>query len=254
MDSEKFDDLIKRMGTARVTRLTALRGLVGGAVAAVAGTAIATSDADAKSKKRGKSKKKGKKKSRRSQALAPVYNDSPSKPSKPGDKTPTDGTTSGPVCDTYEDCGYDAKWDDEECRCVCKNDYKEFCNSEYADDYLYGTCISSRCEEYTEYSPRSCSCEEVCYPQTCKDLYAECGVHDDGCGGKTEDCGQCNAYDNSVCDYAGRCVCDAYTEKDCPYLIDAYADECQYDPYGSVEVRDGCGSKIICPCKILVAE
>lgn len=42
MDAEKFDDLIRTIGTTRMTRLTALRGLVAGAAAAVTGITLAS--------------------------------------------------------------------------------------------------------------------------------------------------------------------------------------------------------------------
>jgi hypothetical protein len=51
MDGTRFDRLIKSMATTRVTRLTALRGLAVGAVAAAAGFA-APDEADAKCKKK----------------------------------------------------------------------------------------------------------------------------------------------------------------------------------------------------------
>ena len=50
MDGSQFDQLVKRLGTTRITRLTALRGLAVGAVAATLGFA-APDEADAKCKK-----------------------------------------------------------------------------------------------------------------------------------------------------------------------------------------------------------
>src|SRR5215218_4586775 len=49
MDGTRFDQLIKQLGTTRVTRLTALRGLAVGAVAAAVGFA-APDEAEAKKK------------------------------------------------------------------------------------------------------------------------------------------------------------------------------------------------------------
>jgi hypothetical protein len=67
MDDQRFDDLVKRFCTIRLTRLSALRGLAGGA-AALAGAVLASDDSEAKKKARGQSKKKArgqsKKKSR----------------------------------------------------------------------------------------------------------------------------------------------------------------------------------------------
>src|SRR5215212_2027480 len=57
MDGTRFDQLIKRMGTTRITRLTALRGLAVGAVAAAVGFA-APDEADAKGRKCGQCKKR----------------------------------------------------------------------------------------------------------------------------------------------------------------------------------------------------
>ena len=61
MDGEKFDDLIRRICTTRLTRMSALRGLVGSAAAALAGAAVASNEAEAKPKKvSGAKKGKGK--------------------------------------------------------------------------------------------------------------------------------------------------------------------------------------------------
>ena len=40
MDDQRFDDLVRRLGTERLTRASALRGLVAGAVAALTGAAV----------------------------------------------------------------------------------------------------------------------------------------------------------------------------------------------------------------------
>lgn len=58
MDGEKFDALLRRVCTTRLTRFSALRGLVAGAAAALTGAALASQSADAK--KGGKRKGKGK--------------------------------------------------------------------------------------------------------------------------------------------------------------------------------------------------
>ena len=64
MDGEKFDDLLKRLCATRLTRISALRGLVAGAAAALTGATLASDDADAKKRGKGKSRKgKGKGKS-----------------------------------------------------------------------------------------------------------------------------------------------------------------------------------------------
>jgi hypothetical protein len=59
MDGEKFDDLLKRFCTTRLTRLDALRGLVAGAAAALTGASIGSDDAEAKNKKKGAAKQGG---------------------------------------------------------------------------------------------------------------------------------------------------------------------------------------------------
>ena len=41
MENKQFDELTKHLYTTRVTRLTALRGLVAGAAAAIAGVSLA---------------------------------------------------------------------------------------------------------------------------------------------------------------------------------------------------------------------
>ena len=47
MDGEKFDNLIRQICTTRLTRVSALRGLVAGAVAALTGATLASDDTDA---------------------------------------------------------------------------------------------------------------------------------------------------------------------------------------------------------------
>jgi len=48
MDGDRFDDLIKRLGTTRLTRLTALRGLAVGGLAALTGAGLLAEEALAK--------------------------------------------------------------------------------------------------------------------------------------------------------------------------------------------------------------
>ncbi len=45
---------------------------------------------------------------------------------------------------------------------------------------------------------------KACKPQTCTDLGKECGIWDDGCGGKTLSCGQCGS--GLLCSNYGHCV------------------------------------------------
>src|SRR5829696_8101737 len=56
MDGTRFDKLIKSMATTRVSRLTALRGLAVGAVAAIAGRDFGAEDAEAAKSRRCKPK------------------------------------------------------------------------------------------------------------------------------------------------------------------------------------------------------
>src|SRR5215212_10187017 len=59
MDGEKFDELIRKLTTIRLTRLSALRGMVAGAAAAVTGASV-LEDAEAKkAKKKAKADAKG---------------------------------------------------------------------------------------------------------------------------------------------------------------------------------------------------
>jgi hypothetical protein len=51
MDGERFDSLIKRLGTTRLTRLAALRGLAAGAVATLVGVSLTADEARAARKK-----------------------------------------------------------------------------------------------------------------------------------------------------------------------------------------------------------
>jgi hypothetical protein len=60
MDGKTFDDLIRRFCTIRLTRVSALRGLVTGAATALTGAALASDETDAK-KKGGKGRQKSSK-------------------------------------------------------------------------------------------------------------------------------------------------------------------------------------------------
>ena len=62
MDGTRFDDLIKGLCTKRLTRLSALRGLVAGAAAAVAGVALFSEETDAKKSRASAESKKHKRK------------------------------------------------------------------------------------------------------------------------------------------------------------------------------------------------
>src|SRR5687768_3721735 len=66
MDGQKFDELVKQFCTTRLTRLSALRGLVAGVAATVTGSTLIADDADAK-KGRGGAKAENKKKGRGAQ-------------------------------------------------------------------------------------------------------------------------------------------------------------------------------------------
>ena len=48
MDGERFDDLVKKFCTTRLTRLSALRGLAGGAAAVLTGAVLASDETEAK--------------------------------------------------------------------------------------------------------------------------------------------------------------------------------------------------------------
>src|SRR5215212_5785104 len=61
MDAQKFDDLIRRLATERLTRLTALRGIVAGAAAAMTGANLGLDETEAKKANGGKKDKDGKK-------------------------------------------------------------------------------------------------------------------------------------------------------------------------------------------------
>jgi hypothetical protein len=63
MDGDRFDDLIKRLGMSRFTRLSALRGLAG-AVAALGGAALTEDDADAVKRRNDKNKNRKRKRNR----------------------------------------------------------------------------------------------------------------------------------------------------------------------------------------------
>jgi hypothetical protein len=54
MDGERFDSLIKRLGTTRLTRLAALRGLAVGAVASLTGLSLLGEESEAADRKRRK--------------------------------------------------------------------------------------------------------------------------------------------------------------------------------------------------------
>ena len=61
MDGETFDDLVKRLTAARLTRLDALRGLIASAAVGLTGATLGIDETEAKKKaKRGKKRHTGK--------------------------------------------------------------------------------------------------------------------------------------------------------------------------------------------------
>jgi hypothetical protein len=57
MDSDQFDKLIKRLTTRKISRASALRGIVGGALAGIAGATLATGSEAGKKGKKSKKRK-----------------------------------------------------------------------------------------------------------------------------------------------------------------------------------------------------
>jgi hypothetical protein len=51
MDNERFDDLVRRLGSAPLTRSRAIRGLAGGALALLTGATLLSDSADARKKR-----------------------------------------------------------------------------------------------------------------------------------------------------------------------------------------------------------
>src|SRR3954454_4927478 len=62
MDGEKFDDLVKRLTAARLTRLDALRGLIASTVVGLTGATLAAPETEAKQHGKAAGKKGGAKK------------------------------------------------------------------------------------------------------------------------------------------------------------------------------------------------
>jgi hypothetical protein len=228
MDGKQFDSLIKRFTVTRMTRLEAVRGLIAGAGLAVTGTVLASDVIDAKHK--GKKKKKGKKSKDNQQGTGPYNPPSPppySGGDNKGDNNKHDDgtTTSSPTCDKYEDCGYDAHWDDGYCGCVCDKSDKGYAYCDAKDSYDYRTCVSTDCSkygDYYEYDPYSCSCQQQCQPPEygCGEYgewsYDTCSCECSGKKDYTEICGGKYA-DPYV---SGTCVstkCDDYQEWDSDY-------------------------------------
>jgi len=272
MDGERFDSLIKRFTVTRVTRLEALRSLVGGAAVAVTGAAFASEVADAK-KKRGK--KKGKKSKDNQQNTAPYNPPSPPPYNGGGNNGGNDNhgtTTSAPTCDKHKDCGYGAYWDDTTCDCACDDSGYEYCDSKDAYDYsAYGTCVSTDCSkygDYYEYDSHSCSCQPLCQPESDCPAYStwsyescscECDKGYDYCQAQgsyyntcvSKDCGEYQEYDSDSCSCKDICEhvydCGAYGEwdyKTCSCKCDKGYDYCQgsyasgYDYYGTCVSTD----------------
>jgi hypothetical protein len=64
MDGDRFDNLIKRLGASRLTRLSALRGLTAAAVAA-AGASLVVDEGEAKKRRKDENKNKNKNRKRK---------------------------------------------------------------------------------------------------------------------------------------------------------------------------------------------
>jgi hypothetical protein len=208
MDAEKFDDLIKRVGTARVNRLTALRGLLGGAAVALTGTAVASGDAEAKKKKAknaGNKRKKGRKRNSQSYNGTPAPTTTKTTTTTTTKPTTTSTTTKPPTCDKHEDCGHGAEWDDQKCECRCKEEHHEICRLKdpYDDPYyLNGTCVDTKCPDiYDTYNSETCKCERP----VCEAVY-DCGDYEEW---NEKECRCECAPSYEICEhgpYAGQCV------------------------------------------------
>jgi hypothetical protein len=227
MDSKTFDELIKQVGTARLTRLSALRALLGGSALAITGAAFATEDADAKRGKKGR-----KRKNRRPRRRVKGVHDTappPYKPTKPKEEPTTEEpTTEAPLeCDAYGNCP------DEKCstwKCVeVKYDdgyggyiTKGFC--EYSPVVCEEKpCKIGHCDQKTgkcKYEPVICE-EKPCKIGYCNESSGKCKYEPVICEPKPCKIGYCNEktgkceYDQVICEYGY--YCDPYAENYDPY-------------------------------------
>jgi hypothetical protein len=227
VDGKTFDDLIRRFCTTRLTRVSALRGLVAGVAASLTGASLA-SDIDAKNKKKGhkhsakaSSKHKGSnkhKKKKGKQKPAPTITTTstcpcPSEFSPKG--CPNPGSNPQYTCKATlsgAGCGIDSANPPQgsvqvTCTgstpsCVCQSTKCVVNGTTFTKGQAVGIC-------------KPVKCSDTFKPKTCQDLGKACGDFPDGCGG-TLHCGDCDDHDKCTADScnrdAGVCV---HTPVDC---------------------------------------
>jgi hypothetical protein len=236
MDGKQFDDLLREWSSTRLSRLSALRGLIAGAATAVTGASLGLAETDAKSKKKGKGKNHKKSKSHKKDKSRAGKQVAVSCPSNTKSVT---YTGQGLTCS-----GSDCQLKSVEC---------DANNSPYVLFVLTATGASSAtisinggsaqtmtkkgngafqykytgltsCADlsslissvYACYTGTSTNPQLVishgccCTPKTCEELGFECGSQTDNCGNPI-DCGECTECPNSYCDDNGQCQCDADT-------------------------------------------
>jgi hypothetical protein len=219
MDSKKFDEVIKQIGTARMTRLSALRSLVGGAALAITGAAIGPELVDARRAKKagGRSRKKGRKAGRRKSYI----------PTVPTDNGPKPGPKPDPKPECYAD---NYEYGDGE-------DYKRCCNGHC--DYL-GICgdCPVECDPYTNECPDEPCSEWECVDHSYVDEYGQkvkkgfCEYTALICEEKECKAGSCNE-STGYCEYVDYCDSDTCCtpRNKCEYAIcDTATGECGYEP------------------------
>jgi hypothetical protein len=106
-----------------------------------------------------------------------------------------------PECVQNIDCAdFGANWvcDTDIGKCECLPNCQDKC---CGDDGCGNDCADN-CVEGQACNATSCTCEEVCVPQSCQELGKQCDFWDDGCGVDI-DCGSCPS--DHTCDADGIC-------------------------------------------------
>jgi hypothetical protein len=242
MDGERFDELIKRMGTARVTRMSALRSMLGGAAVALTGAVFAAEVVDAKKKKKGNGKNRSNTSGVQATPKCWVCHVPPGNPDN-AHAINVGCPATGP--EGHSNHEGDCVEGEDLCHIPVKEE-NAYCWKGNSCTPESNPCGGRKCGAVTDRCGNSVSCGTCTSPDTCNDGKCTCVAEANPCGdrvcgtvkdrcGKTVFCGDCK--DSETCDdNTGTCSCVA--EKD----------PCGDRTCGTV--KDSCGNEVSCgSCK-----
>ena len=118
----------------------------------------------------------------------------------------------GKVCGEADGCG-------GTCQGACTGEYTVCAGGQCLCEHI--ECFGECCQEGS-----TCANDTCCFPQTCEDLGAECGLPGNGCG-NVQYCGSCGDDQYCSADYTCDCVYDSCGDTCCGYGEECVAGVCE---------------------------